>query len=109
MAPFSKLPVDPLWWTTNIAKWGLQLMLQLWDNRNSTAHQPTGNNAPILTYARLEAKVRERYSWLRSLTPPLSQSNTDAYFSALVAGQLHRKEVNQCTCCSQITYYFQLE
>jgi hypothetical protein len=125
VAPFSKPPMNPLRWTTNIAKWGLQLMLQLWDNHNSIAHQPTGNNAPTLTHTCLEAEVCERYSRLSSL----SQSNTDAYFSTPVAGQLlwstnvlvtwvkqvdsifirHRKEVNQCTRHSQITYYFQPE
>jgi hypothetical protein len=124
--PGTKPSHDPLKWTTKIAKWGLQLALDLWDNRNTLIHAPTAIASQGANHSRTQACVRERYNRCSSMLPPLPTGDHNAYFGIPLdvflmrsANTLqawivqvdrifirHRKEISQRSIRGTITHYF---
>jgi hypothetical protein len=70
--------LDMTTWTTQIARWGFDTVLQLWKNRNTKIHQRTETHLFTARHLLAQAHVRDRHS----IRPAdLSSGDVNALFS----------------------------
>jgi hypothetical protein len=112
-------------WTTLVIKWAWDLVLSLWQHRNTLAHNATTEETTNALHLRAQLHVRDRYSRSAQLKDDYP-TDVDFYFSEPLEQFLlkathilttwtdqvdriftkHRKEINERIKRGQLTHFF---